>query len=281
MPDIWELAAIATKFMLYLGVLTSAGTVFVALLFGVANIRWYSAGFAMIGLLGAVLGFALGGAALTGDASGMTDPEMLGLLWSTPVGTALALRLAGLGVLILGLMLGGFGLWLSAVGGMLSLWSFSIIGHVPDPDASWLRVLLLVHLVGIAFWIGILTPLRRLAIGATAQETARLGHRFGRLAVFFVPLLLGAGIVMSYALVGTFTDLLATAYGQFLILKVTLVSGLLCLGAVNKTRFVPGLLAGETKADQHLSRSIAVEWVVVVLILLVTAILTSVLNLPS
>ena len=66
MPDAFGLVAIVTKMALYLGVLTSAGTVMATLLFGLVRTR------------------------------GMTDPEILGLLWNTPVGTALLLRLVGL-----------------------------------------------------------------------------------------------------------------------------------------------------------------------------------------
>ncbi|MCB4379127.1 copper-binding protein, partial [Synechococcus sp. MU1644] len=70
-------------------------------------------------------------------------------------------------------------------------------------------------------------------------------------------------------------------YGQALIVKVLLVGVLLSLAALNKVRFVPKLMAGEAQASEHLSRSISFEWIAVVAILLTTAILTSVLTLPS
>ena len=82
MPDIWGFAAIITKFALYLGVLTAVGTVTVALVFRLRQYKRLGLVFAVIGLVAAVLSFSLSGANLTGDASGMTDPEMLGLLWS-------------------------------------------------------------------------------------------------------------------------------------------------------------------------------------------------------
>jgi putative copper resistance protein D len=280
-PDIWELAAVASKFTLYLGVLTSTGTVFVALLFQVANTRRFTLIFATLALLATVIGFALGGAALTGDVSGMTDPEMLGLLWSTPVGTALSYRLVGLALLIAGCMLGRAGLWLSAVGGGLALWSFASVGHIPDKDMFWLDGLLLTHLAAIAVWIGILTPLQQLADVSTAKEAANLGDRFGRIATVFVPLLILAGLVMSYVLVGSVASLVGTGYGQALIVKVAVVAVLLGLAALNKLRFVPKLMNADVQAAQHLSRSISFEWVAVVMILLITAVFTSVLTLPS
>ncbi len=281
MPDIWGLAAMATKFLLYLGVLTSAGTVFAVVMFKVSGVRAFASIFAAVGLVAAVLGFLLRGAALTGDASGMTDPEMLGLLWATPVGTALAYRFVGLALVIVGLPLGRPGLWASALGGLLALWSFAIVGHIPDRELIWLDALLLIHLIAMAMWVGILTPLRRLANVGVAPETADLGQRFGRLAMLFVPLLILMGLVMSYILVGSINALLGTGYGQALIVKVLLVGVLLSLAALNKVRFVPKLMAGEAQASEHLSRSISFEWIAVVAILLTTAILTSVLTLPS
>ena len=281
MPDIWGLAAIATKFALYLGILTSAGTVFVALLFRLANMRRFTVILAILALFATVTGFSLGGAALTGDASGMTDPEMLRLLWSTPVGTALAYRLVGLGLLIAGLLFGRSGLWLSALGGGLALWSFASVGHIPDRGMFWLDVLLLFHLAAIAVWIGILTPLKRLVNASTLEQAANLGDRFGRLATVFVPLLILAGLVMSYVLVGSVAALFGTGYGKALIVKVAVVAVLLGLAASNKLRFVPKLTNGDAQAAQHLSRAISVEWIAVIIILLTTATLTSVLTLPA
>ncbi|MEX0309631.1 MAG: copper-binding protein, partial [Tateyamaria sp.] len=172
MPDLWGVATVATKFALYLGVLVSAGTVFVSLIFQIAHIRRVSVAFAALGLVAALLGFSIGGAALTGDAGGMIDLEMLGLLWTTPVGTALAFRVSGLALLIAGLMLGRVGIWIAALGGILALWSFATIGHVPAKDTPWLSALLLIHLIVAAFWIGILGPLQRLALQGTAEATA-------------------------------------------------------------------------------------------------------------
>lgn len=281
MPDIWGLAAIAAKFAIYLGVLTSAGTVFVALLFRVTDVGRFAIVFAGLGLFGTIIGFSLAGAVLTGDVSGMTDRQMLGLLWTTSAGTAIAYRLVGLSLLIFGMMIGRPGLWMSALGGMIALWSFATVGHIPDRALPWLDALLLLHLITVAVWIGILTPLKRLAHAASADLAADLGERFGRLAIFTVPLLILAGLVMSYVLVGSIAALFETGYGQFLMGKIAVVAILLGLAALNKVRFVPRLTAGDISAAQHLSRSIAWEWSAVIAILLVTAILTSALTLPS
>ena len=119
MPDAFGLAAIVTKFALYLGVMTSAGTVMAMLMFRLERTRGLAMTFAVLGIVAAILAFSLRGANLTGDVSGLTDPEMLKLLWTTPVGTALLLRLVGLSLLIAGLLMGRVGTWVSVLGGVI------------------------------------------------------------------------------------------------------------------------------------------------------------------
>lgn len=282
MPELWGLASIATKFALYLGVLTSVGTVLATSLFRMTGYRRFAFGFALLGIAATVLGFSLAGATLTGDASGMIDPEMLGLLWSTPVGTAVALRLVGLGLLIVGLFLGRVGVILSLIGGGLALWSFVTIGHIPDRGDLLLNIVLMFHLAAISVWIGVLTPLRSLSLDASrVSDAADVGDRFGKMATVFVPLLILAGGYMSYALVGSLSALLGGGYGQTLLLKVLLVAGLLALAAANKLRYIPQMASGDPAAADHLAKSISYEWMVIVAVLLTTAVLTSVLTLPS
>jgi len=132
MPDLFGLAAIITKFLLYLGVITATGTVMAALVFKLDRTRGLAATFAALGLFATILSFSLRGANLTGDVSGMTDPIMLNLLWSTPVGTALALRVVGLSLLLVGLFLGHIGALASVLGGLIALFSFTQIGHISE-----------------------------------------------------------------------------------------------------------------------------------------------------
>ena len=282
MPDVWGVAAIATKFALYLGIFTAAGTVFAALMFRFQRYRGFALAFGGLGILATLLVFSLRGASLTGDASGMADAEMLGLLWSTPVGTALALRLTGLGLLMTGLFMGRGGLWVAAIGGCIALWSFDHVGHVPDKSMALLNIALTLHLLAVALWLGVLMPLRRLALDpATYEDAAHLGHRFGVVASFAVPVLIVAGGYMAYVLVGSFGALVATQYGQALILKVALVAVLLGLAAANKLRFIPGLQRGDPCAARSLVTTITFEWGVIMLIFAVTATFTSTMMLPT
>jgi putative copper resistance protein D len=212
----------------------------------------------------------------------MTDPMTLSLLWTTPVGTALALRLIGLNLLLVGLFLGRIGAWVSVLGGIIALFSFTQIGHISGSEAALMDIALILHLLAVALWIGVLTPLYRLASSSTTYvSAANVGHRFGVVASVTVPILIVVGAYMGYQLVGSFAALIETGYGQALIIKILLVSGLLGLAAVNKLRLIPALRLGDSVAASNLSKSIYVEWLVIVAILGVSAALTTNLTLPK
>ncbi|WP_085311338.1 copper resistance D family protein [Planktotalea arctica] len=280
-PDGFALAVMATKFALYLGVLGAAGTVMAALMFRLERTRALAGGFAIVGAGAALFDFSLRGGNLAGEMSGMIDPEMLGLLWSTSVGTALLLRLCGLGLLITGLFMARAGPWVSVVGGVIAIFSFLQVGHISARDTTLLDLALTLHLLAIALWIGILVPLKRLTYAAQSYAMAAdVGHRFGVVASVTVPALILVGGYMGYQLVGSFSALVGSGYGQALIIKAVLFAALLGLGALNKLRFVPALRIGDPAAATHLRNSIRVEGLIILGILGVSAILTSNLALP-
>ncbi len=287
-PDIWGIYSILVKLMLYVGAIGATGLVLVWAIFRDLmsplgdRVRVQAALLAVLAIVASVVGFLLNGAALTGGAGGMVDPEMLGLLWQTPVGDVLIYRVAGAGLIILGVFIPVVGQWIALAGGLIALWSFAEIGHVPELEATGVRVLLLLHLVGVAFWIGVLAPLRALARRPKhLASAATLGHRFGQAALVSVPALILAGLLMAWLLLGDLRALLSSAYGQTLLLKLALVGVILALAAANKTRFVPAMQAGDEKAAQHLARSIEIETAVILAVLAATATLTSILPLPN
>ena len=288
MLEIWEIAAIFVKLMLYIGVLGSTGLVIIRTAFPDLvsplsdRMRVRSALLAGLALAASVLGFMVQGAALTGEVNGMTDPEMLGLLWTTPVGDVLIYRVVGAVLIFLGLFIPRVGQWIALAGGALALWSFAQIGHVPELEQMGVRLLLYLHLLGAAFWIGILAPLRMLARQPEyLNNAALLGHRFGQAAAVIVPLLILAGLLMAWLLLGDLWALTSTGYGQALLIKLTLVGAVLAMAATNKLRFIPAIQAGDDKAARHLVRSIELETIVILAVLAATATLTSILTLPN
>lgn len=288
MPDIWAFSAIMTKTLMYFGILTSGGLVLTRYVFPVEiavvlpAMRKYAVLSALLGMVAALASFALYGAALTGDASGLTDPDMLGMMWQTPVGTALLLRLIGLSLMLIGLLMGGVGWVLAGLGTLTALWSFAMIGHFAVVGSFLPKLLLLAHMLAVAFWIGILIPLKRLSDTSDKTEMAgQLGHRFGRLASLIIPTLIVAGVVLGWLLLGSWANLFTTAYGFALIAKLCFVALLLGLGAWNKMRIVPSLMSGNAQAPGHLSKALMVEWFIFIAVFTATAALTTLFAVPG
>ncbi|MEL0437324.1 copper resistance D family protein [Phycobacter sp. K97] len=288
MPDIWETAAILAKLLLFIGILGATGLVIIRMAFAdlvspvVGRMRRQATGLAGLSIMASAFGFMLRGAALTGGADGMSDPEILGLLWQTPAGDVLILRLLGAGMIILGLWVDRFGNWIALCGGLVALWSFAQIGHILEAPVMGVQALLFLHLVGISFWIGVLGPLRDLSRQPEhLDRAARLGHGFGQIAMVSVPAVLLAGVAMAWLLLGDPRALVTTGYGQTLLVKLALVAAVLMLATANKLRFVPAMQTGDHRAAGHLVRSIEFEAALILAALLVTAVLTSVLTLPN
>ncbi len=286
--DILSLCSIALKFMFYLGALLASGTVFYLMLFETNqakssfNSRQMAGLFACIGLISALSGYAVTAANLTGELAGAFDPLMLSILLQTQIGTALLLRVLGLSLILVCVFTVKLNSKIAVIGSLVVLWSFTEIGHVANTPNHLFQILLLVHLIGITIWIGVLLPLYRLSSNPAQIETlGDIAYRFGRLALFFLPLLLLAGGLLAYRLLNSFENLFTTGYGQALLVKIAIVIGLLGLATANKFRFVPALRTGDLDAQNHLKYSVLVEIVLVVFILFTTAVLTSVLTLPE
>lgn len=288
MPEIWGVFSIVTKGALYVGMTGATGLILINLAYGglvssrETALKRLVFTLALIAAFASILSFSLRGAALSGDASGLVDTEMLSLLWGTPAGAALSARLIGTALIFAGLFLPVTGVWVSLAGGVLGLWSFAEIGHLMDVDQAGLRLLLLLHLLGLSFWIGVLIPLRSLAVRPQeCAAAATLGHRFGVAAAWIVPLLILAGGLIAWRLLGSLSAIFSTTYGLALLLKIGLVALLLCLALANKLRFIPAMRSGDAAAAKNLVRAIDLEICVIAMVFLVTATLTSVFSLPN
>lgn len=208
--------------------------------------------------------------------AGGFDAELWGLVAGTAAGDAVWVRLAGLALLVLGLLAARLRLVAAVGGGLVVAASFGFVGHVQDdPHSLFLHTLLLLHLLAVAFWIGSLWPLLRLATAPEPRRVAEVMERFGQLAVYVVVCLLAAGVLLAVLLMEGIVPLFTTAYGRLLLAKIALVALLLGFAALNKWRLVPALAAAVPGAGRRLQRSIAVEAALVVLILTATGLLTS------
>ena len=287
MFDLWVMGNALIKISLYLGVFLSAGSAIVLFLYRDSlsriskDMAKKAAGFLALGLLAAGLSYLQRAAALTGDIKSAWDFEILGILWQTPVGTVLILRVIGFCLLLISFLEFKLNRLVGLVGGIVLLASFTQIGHVYDLDSLVFKLLLLVHLVVVSFWVGILWPLQRLSSDVTlSEEATEVAHRFGVHASVLVPLLFIAGILIGWNLLDGLSQLISTPYGQTLLIKLGFFTVLLCLAAANKLRFVPAMRRQEERAFDHLVQSIKIERGLMFIILVTTAWLTSALTLP-
>jgi putative copper resistance protein D len=117
-----------------------------------------------------------------------------------------------------------------------------------------------VHLVAAGLWLGALLPLMLALRGtAGAAHQYEVAERFSALGVICVAAVLTSGIINAYYLVGTIPALIGTVYGQTLVLKLTLVAGLLALAAVNRWQLVPRLALHDDGAARRIARHTAIE----------------------
>jgi putative copper resistance protein D len=282
--DGWAITAIIAKAVGYgAALLTMGGPLFVLVFRSSSNdvrqlARKVAVIAALIGLAVLALRFGIRAARISGmGLSGAVDPMMLGFVWDSPLGAAAIWRGAGELLVVALLIRGIVGLSAGLIGALLIAVSYTFVGHSLG-DPRWLLAsLLTLHLLAAAFWIGALLPLRH-AVGQ--PEGARLLHRFGNVASLTVALLVVVGLIFAWLMTGSFSNLLSTAYGKTLLAKLGVVSGLMALAALNKWRFVPALASGTPAAVPHLRRSIQIEAIAVLLILMATATLTSITTPP-
>jgi copper resistance protein D len=142
-------------------------------------------------------------------------------------------------------------------------------------DHRWVLVTFTaVHHVASAAWIGglpyLLIGLRR----APSDESAAMAGRFSKLAMASVALLIGAGVALAVAYVGSFAGMFGATYGVMLSSKIFLTAILLLLGALN-FRIVRAATRGGARDVLPLRRFAETEVGIGFTVLLAAASLTS------
>lgn len=294
----WDAALILSKIGVVLGLLAAAGCAgaLQAVHDGTRAGHLRLLGY---GLAGAVLGFhgslflVLVQLGQINDAGlmGMFDLDLALLLRGTPVWESAAFRGVGFGLSALVTLASIRALKaqrsappkafyrIAQLGQLLALGlvlvGFTLLGHVSV--LSWLlRCALAVHVGAVACWIGMLLPLRWSCERSGIERLSSQMRAFGRAGVVLV-LALGLSGTLLLLTLSSPSELLTTAYGRLLSLKLLLFLALVTLAALNKLRFVPQMSRGDVLP---LRRSIGWEIVVAALVLLLTAVLSTVLG-PS
>ena len=165
------------------------------------------------------------------------------------------------------------------IGSVTILFSFTLAGHA-QLSGAFTQLLLMVHLLGIAFWLGALLPFRWICLQSDVSNLSRLAHHFGLIAMVYVGLLLITGTTYAYTLLGKLSHLFTTSYGNVLLAKIVLVVSLLCLAAFNKFKAVPALEKHQLQGLRQFKSSIRFEIIIALFILFASSILTTSLIVP-
>lgn len=277
----WELASIATKWVLYACTFAGAGGAMFIAIFS-ATIPPLRRRAIVLWILAMCCAALVVGLARTGVLVGAFGGDGVAMLDSTLRANermSLLLRSAGLIATLASLACARRGcMLLSIVGVCLVAISYTRVGHVLDSTSPLAAQLMLaLHVFSLCYWLGALVPLRLCCQEGTA--VGRLLSDFGKLAVYLVGALIFAGASLLYLLLDGAADTLSSRYVGLFVAKIALVVLMIALATLNKLDLVPRLNRGEIAALRKLRRSIGAEIAAAVCILLAMAALTTVASL--
>ena len=277
------------KFAAYMTMFGASGTGLFLLHFG-GSLSQATSGYCKLilrrsakgGILAAIFLFATIVGNIGGDIQSIMDPMILGLAASSKGGSAAFIMLAGfIAILLWGGRLSIIMMVIGMTGIFLTLSSFALVGHSINTGLIS-QLLLVTHLLGLSYWLGSFLPLRKLCVSSSdGANIHRIAHRFGIYAMGYVGGLLLAGILFAYLLLGDFSLLFSSTYGNVLLAKLAAVCLLLTLGAINKFRLVPSLLDDPQAGSRRLRKSIHFEMILSLFVLATTGFLTTSVSLPG
>ena len=216
-----------------------------------------------------------------GDLQSAFDPLMISIALSSKAGQSILVLFFGF-LLVL--------LWISTfqnqrrilgiLGFALILSSFSLYGHSTINGLSS-QLLIVLHLGAISYWVGSFLPLRYSTQGKIEEENLfQIAHQFGVYAVYYIGVLLITGLMLGTILVGGIEQLVTSDYGKAFLFKLCFVTILLGIGALNKFRLVPQLKNNNLSHAIKLRKSISVEISILFIILVISSLLTTSIELP-
>jgi copper resistance protein D len=295
--DAWVLALFAHKLLSYLAVSGSIGAAFLLLLPALAQpqsdslafrlwLKRLLLGWSATGMVLALLYLPLQAGALaeTGMA-GMADRLMLQMVWQSAMRTQLLLWLCGFATLWLwarrvkhsgNAVAAAVNIALVSIAALLLAASFSQTGHVASLAGLW-PLLLTLHVLAIAAWVGSLLPLWQSCYRLAPDRLLALMQQFGQVALYLLVLLIGCGVLILLQLLDPFSQLFVTDYGRLLLFKLMLVAAMLLLAALHKFNLVKAL--AQHHNSRLLARSIFIEMLLALLVLATSSSFTTVVGL--
>jgi copper transport protein len=207
-----------------------------------------------------------------GEISGLTNFS----LWWRPVaatsGISMLATVAALALAALSLRRPSRGAkTASLVGFGLAGLAFAIDGHAATASPQFLmKPLIFLHIAAVLFWTGSLVPLlvlirRGLPDGADVLVSYDAPIRSA------IMILVPSGIIIAVVQLGAFSELWNSGYGVVLSMKLSLLTVLFCLAALNRFSIAPRIRSGDVSALRLLRLSIGGEIALAILIFCVTS----------
>ena len=235
---------------------------------------------ALLGLIISILAFLSVAGNLGGEIQSIFEIDLIELSFETMQGKSYLLLIVGFSLLFFSyyfqrIFMNAFNI----IGTVLILISFIVIGHSLS-QGIYTQILLLIHLFCISYWLGSFLPFKYMCNIKNYENLYLVAHNFGIYATFYIGLLVITGLTFSYFLLGGILPIITSTYGNVLLFKLMLVSSILMIGAINKFRIVPNIKENLTLGQSKLKRSINIEFMLTLLILFLTSILTTSLPTP-
>jgi copper transport protein len=212
-----------------------------------------------------------------------------GSVWSGAGGR----ELLGLGLLAVGLVLAvaplgdaplqGRGRAVATAGAVLAIASPSVVGHSRAYPPQLLVVATdVLHVAAGAVWLGGLVGLAISlpALAGRSRTAAETLARFSGLAAGVLTVLVAAGSVLGWRIVGSWDDLFGTTYGRLLIVKVMVAALAVGIAAWNRFALLPRTVGAADRPERleaanEIRRTVSAEASVLVAVLLVTGFLVN------
>ncbi len=189
-------------------------------------------------------GAGLGGLAETASL----DPSLIGadltVLVLQAIGLGLATVLAGRSTPPL----------TGDLGAALAVWSPALVGHTRAYEPVSLLVLTdALHLSAGAVWLGGLTGLAVVlpSLAGRERDSALVLSRFSTIAAGLLAVLAGAGALLGWRILGSWSGLVDTTYGRLLLVKIAIALIVSAVAAWNRFGLLPRVSDGPHEARRR------------------------------
>jgi putative copper resistance protein D len=167
-----------------------------------------------------------------------------GRVWTVHMGLVMAL------CILSGLKHWGSSAILMSASSGACLASVALTGHTQEQEGLSFLVRVIAdgaHLLAAGAWLGGFVALLAVAFdGRLESETGHILKRFSGMGYGAVAILIGTGLINTWYLVPSLSDLVTSLYGRLLIIKLALFALMLLLAALNRFWLVPAIVESNT-----------------------------------